>query len=135
MDQHVKITNAEWGELKQTAESSKALARENKKRLDKHSERLDAIEDWKIAMPIDIEEAVRKGLAPLLDKVLTYEKKFTDLEIMKERERADRAEQLVIEEKGRKQFIRRTIIASAITSVVGGGLGIIITAFMANLLN
>ncbi|SQC55319.1 hypothetical protein [Listeria newyorkensis] len=86
-------------------------------------------------MPIDIEEAVRNGLAPLLDKVMTYEKKFMEIEITKERERADRAEQLVIEEKGRKQFIRRTIIASAITSVVGGGLGIIITAFMANLLN
>ncbi|KGL45675.1 hypothetical protein [Listeria newyorkensis] len=135
MDQHVKITNEEWAKIKQVAETGKSLAGENKKRLDKHNERLDAIEDWKIALPIDIEEAVRNGLAPLLDKVMTYEKKFMEIEITKERERADRAEQLVIEEKGRKQFIRRTIIASAITSVVGGGLGIIITAFMANLLN
>ncbi|WAO20814.1 hypothetical protein [Paenilisteria newyorkensis] len=133
MDQHVKITNAEWGDLKQTAESSKSLAKENKKRIDKHSERLDAIEDWKIALPISIEEAVRNGLAPFLEQVTKYENKFIDLEIMKERERADRAEQLIVEEKGRKQFIRRTIIASAITSVVGGGIGIVITALVANL--
>ncbi|MBC1459081.1 hypothetical protein [Listeria newyorkensis] len=129
----MKITNAEWGDLKQTADYGKTLALENKERLNGHSKRLDTLEDNQIELPRSIEKAIEKGLAPLLEKVMSYEKKFTDLEISKERERANRAEQAIQESKERKQFIRRTIMASAITSIVGGCLGIIITALVANL--
>ncbi|MHC5278955.1 hypothetical protein ACYRFT_01620 [Listeria kieliensis] len=130
MDQEIKITNREWAETKSAVDKNSKQTEINRERLDRHSKRLDQLEDANIAFPLAIQEAVKNGMAPVMEKLIKHDEKFVNIEIMKERERAEKAEHIIQEEKDRKKFFVRTIITVVITSVLGGGLGILVTSFL-----
>ncbi len=129
MDQEIKITNREWAETKSTVDKNSKQTEINRERLDRHSKRLDQLEDANIALPLAIQAAVEKGMAPVMEKLIKHDEKFVNIEIMKERERAEKAEHVIQEVQDRKNFFVRTIITVVITSVLGGGLGILVTSF------
>ncbi|MBP1046396.1 hypothetical protein I6N96_08870 [Enterococcus sp. BWM-S5] len=123
MDKKIEITNKDWTDLTKTVSATEKQANANEERLNRHSKRLDALEDANVGLPLAIQQAVENGMSPVLEKVLNHDNKFASLEIEKERERAERAESELRATAERRQWMTRLIISGVIgvliTSIIG----------------
>lgn len=96
-----------------------------KEKTAKHSTKINNLEDSHIALPLAIQEAVSKGMAPVLEKVLLHDERFTQLELLKEREEKERALRVIEDEKDRKQWFYRAVIGAVIGATVGPAITIL----------
>lgn len=137
MEQEVKITNREWTKLTSKVDKVDKQSNANLERLNRHSKRIDELEDNQIKLPISIQKAVENGMAPVLEKVLAHDQKFSNIELNRERERAEIAERVIEESKEKKRWLVRIIIGALIavfvTSVIGGVISFYIAVFLNNL--
>ncbi|EUJ46656.1 hypothetical protein [Paenilisteria rocourtiae] len=137
MEQEVKITNREWTKLTSRVDKVDKQSNANLERLNRHSKRIDELEDNQIKLPISIQKAVENGMAPVLEKVLAHDQKFSNIELNRERERAEIAERVIEESKEKKRWLVRIVIAALIavfvTSVIGGVISFYIAVFLNNL--
>ncbi|RQW65781.1 hypothetical protein DUK53_14285 [Listeria sp. SHR_NRA_18] len=137
MEQEVKITNREWTQITNKVEKTEKQSTANLERLNRHSKRLDIIEDAQMTLPLAIQKAVEKGMAPTLEKVIIHDRKFSEIELNRERERAEKAEQIIEESKEKKRWLIRIIIGALIavffTSIIGGVISFYVAVFLNNL--
>ena len=103
-----------------------------KERTDRHSKKINDLEDNHIALPLAIQEAVSKGMAPVLEKVLKHEGRFTTLELLKEREEKERALRVIEDEKDRKRWFYRAVIGAVIGATVGPAVTILVYILINN---
>lgn len=133
----MKITNREWTKLTSRVDKVDKQSNANLERLNRHSKRIDELEDNQIKLPISIQKAVENGMAPVLEKVLAHDQKFSNIELNRERERAEIAERVIEESKEKKRWLVRIVIAALIavfvTSVIGGVISFYIAVFLNNL--
>lgn len=76
LEQEVKITNREWTKLTSRVDKVDKQSNANLERLNRHSKRIDELEDNQIKLPISIQKAVENGMAPVLEKVLAHDQKI-----------------------------------------------------------
>lgn len=131
MNKPVEISNQEWSNWTKRVEAVETKADYGEKRLDRHSNRLDSLEDQQIALPLAIQQAVENGMAPVLEKLLLHDEKFVSLELLKEREQKEALQRKIDEDKDRRKWFIRTVIASVIGSI-GGVAGVIRFFIMIN---
>ncbi|GGC92807.1 hypothetical protein [Enterococcus wangshanyuanii] len=131
MNKPVEISNQEWSDLTKKVDAVETQAEYNKNRLNRHSDRLDSLEDQQIALPLAIQQAVENGMAPVLEKLLMHDEKFVSLELLKEREQKEALQRKIDEDKDRRKWFIRTVIASVIGSI-GGVAGVIRFFIMIN---
>lgn len=132
MDDLAKITNKEWSDMKSAVSSNSEAVGYLKTRTSRHSTEIDALENNHIALPLAIQEAVSKGMAPVLEKVLNHEQKFIELEIEKEREAKETALLQIQAERERKQWFWRSIVGTVIGATVGPAVTLIIFILINN---
>lgn len=136
MDKIVEITNKEWADLTHQVGENERQLENNTNRLNRHSQRLDELEDEHIRLPLAIQQAVENGMSPVLEKVLAHDNKFATMEIEKERIRAERAESELEDRQERKRWMTRLIISGVIgvliTSVLGGIISFYVAVFLNN---
>lgn len=89
-----------------------------KERTDKHSKKINDLEDNHIALPLAIQEAVSKGMAPVLEKLLRHDEEFTNLKIAKEREEKEQVIKQLEEDAERKRWFTRSVLGVVITAIV-----------------
>lgn len=89
-----------------------------KERTDRHSKKINDLEDNHIALPLAIQEAVSKGMAPVLEKLLRHDEEFTNLKIAKEREEKEQVIKQLEEDAERKRWFTRSVLGVAITAIV-----------------
>ncbi|MBC2262781.1 hypothetical protein HCB45_14620 [Listeria sp. FSL L7-0091] len=133
MEQEVKITNREWNDLSAKVETHEKKIQEHENRLDRHGAKIDTLEANNIALPLTIQEAVQKGMSSAVERLNKHDDKFISIDLAKERERADKLERKVKEDKEKRLFYRRTLASALIVACVSGVVGFYIAAFSNNL--
>ncbi|MBC1353871.1 hypothetical protein HB837_15875 [Listeria innocua] len=133
MEQEVKITNREWNDLSTKVETHEKKIKEHENRLDRHGAKIDTLEANNIALPLTIQEAVQKGMSSAVERLNKHDDKFISIDLAKERERADKLERKVKEDKEKRLFYRRTLASALIVACVSGVVGFYIAAFLNNL--
>lgn len=119
------VTQTEFVRLQADVENNKNDIGYLKERTDRHSDKIDSLEDSHIALPLAIQEAVSKGMEPVLEKVLLHDERFTQLELLKEREEKERALRVIEDEKDRKKWFYRAVIGAVIGATVGPAITIL----------
>lgn len=89
-----------------------------KNRTDRHSTKIDALEDNYIGLPHAMQDAVSKGMAPVLEKLLRHDEEFTNLKIAKEREEKEAVIKQLQEDAERKRWFVRSVLGVVITAIV-----------------
>ncbi|EAG4505323.1 hypothetical protein CBM20_11300 [Listeria monocytogenes] len=133
MEQEIKLTNREWNDLSTKVETHDKKIKEHENRLNRHSGKIDILEDNNIALPLTIQEAVQKGMSSAVERLNKHDDKFISIDLAKEKERADKLERKVKEDKEKRTFYRRTITSAIIVACVSGVVGFYIAAFLNNL--
>ena len=133
MNNPIEVTNGDWLEVTHKVEKNTEDVEEHEKRLNRHRDELNDLRKAQIELPLAIQKAVENGLNPVLEKLLSYEKKFTDLEIRRLQEQADRAKAMDDEKKDRNRYFRRTIFGAIVTAAISGVVGFYVAVFLNNL--
>ncbi|HAC4847989.1 TPA_asm: hypothetical protein GZV06_15070 [Listeria monocytogenes] len=133
MEQEVKLSNREWNELSTKVETHDKKIKEHENRLNRHSGKIDTLEANNIALPLTIQEAVQKGMSSVVERLNKHDDKFISIDLAKEKERADKLERKVKEDKEKRTFYRRTITSAIIVACISGVFGFYIAAFLNNL--
>ena len=125
MDNEAKISNNEWADLTHQVKENKEQIGYLKERTDKHSRKIDELEDNHIKLPMAIQQAVENGMAPVLEKVLKHDEMFRELALIKEREAKEQLLKAMEEEQERKRWFIRSVLGSVIAGIVGPALTIL----------
>lgn len=137
MNSPVTITNGEWNQTQMAIAENTKATNEHEERLDKHSQRLRALEANTNEIPHAIQEAVTNGMKEVLTKVLEHDRKFQSIEYKEIEKRALKAEREIEAQKEKKRYYRKiitqAIIGCFITSIVGGILSFYLAVFLNNL--
>lgn len=75
----MKITNQEWTELTKKVDLLGDQNTRHENRLNRHSERLDNLEDQGLQLPIQIQAAITDSLKPVMDSITELSKENTKL--------------------------------------------------------
>lgn len=133
MEKPIDITGREWSDLSKQVDLNKKQIEFNTQKLVRHSKRLEVIEDEQIKLPLSIQKAVENGMAPVLEKVLIHDNKFSELELNKEKEENERLSTILESHKDSKKWFNRALIGVLITSIIGGIISFYIAVFLNNL--
>ena len=112
------VTQTEFVRLQADVENNKNGISYLKTRTDRHSEKIDNLEDSHIGLPLAMQEAVSKGMAPVLEKLLRHDEEFTNLKIAKEREEKEQVIKQLEEDAERKRWFTRSVLGVVITAIV-----------------
>lgn len=133
LEQEIKLTNREWNDLSTKVETHDKKIKEHENRLNRHGAKIDTLEANNIALPLTIQEAVQKGMSSAVERLNQHDEKFVSIDLIKERERADKLERKVKEDKERRMFYRRTLVSAVLVAIVSGIVSFYIAAFLNNL--
>lgn len=132
MNQPVQITNGEWADTNKKIDMHEQDIDYLKKRTERHSDRLDRIEDQYIALPQAIQEAVTTGMAPVMEKLLKHDERLAQMDLEKVKEEKARFERQVEEDKERRRWLIRSIVGAVIGATVGPAITLIIFILVNN---
>lgn len=131
MKKEVKISYKELVYLKNKIEMNSKLIDNNTKSLEKYINKLEEAENVYKLLPITLEEAIKKSLTPIMDKLLTYDKKFHELELEKETTKNEYYKRIIEEQKEKKKYFNRMVMSCIVTSIVSG----ILSFYLMSILN
>lgn len=137
MNSPIQISNGEWSQTMTNISNNTRVVQEHEERLDRHGQRIKALEDNTKEMPYAIQKAVSDGMEKVLTKVLEHDRKFQVIELEDVKQRAIKAEKELQAQQERKKYYRKVIaqaiIGCFVTSIVGGILSFYVAVFLNNL--
>lgn len=137
MNSPIQISNGEWSQTMTNISNNTKAVQEHEERLDRHGQRIKALEDNTKEMPYAIQKAVSDGMEKVLTKVLEHDRKFQVMELEDVKQRAIKAEKELQAQEERKKYYRKVIVQAIIgcfvTSIVGGILSFYVAVFLNNL--
>lgn len=126
MNQPVQLTNGEWTSATKKIDMHEQDIDYLKKRTERHSDRLDRIEDQYIALPQAIQEAVTTGMAPVMEKLLKHDERLAQMDLEKVKEEKARIEKQFEEEKERRRWLIRSVVGAFIGATIGPAITILL---------
>ena len=102
MNSPVQISNGEWSQTMTNISNNTRVVQEHEERLDRHGQRIKALEDNTKEMPYAIQKAVSNGMEKVLTKVLEHDRKFQVMELEDVKQRAIKAEKELQAQQERK---------------------------------
>lgn len=107
MNSPVQITNGEWSQTMTNISNNTRVVQEHEERLDRHGERIKALEDNTKEMSYAIQKAVSDGMEKVLTKVLEHDRKFQSIEMQEIEQRAIKAEKELQAQQERKNITEK----------------------------
>lgn len=78
MNQEVKITNKEWNEITKEVASLNEQATANHERLNRHSKRIDELENDNLTLPMMLEKAIKSAMTPVMTEMTSLNTRIVE---------------------------------------------------------
>lgn len=132
-EENAPVTFKDWTEASVQIGKNAEKIGEHDNELGRLRKKIEGLQKSNYELPMSIQEAVTKGIQPVLDRVLEYDNKFQQLELQRVQDEKDRLQARLEEQKEREKYFRRTVFTAFLTSVISGVVGFYISIFLNNL--